>query len=141
MGQGQKALTKAKGFQTQIDVAIAELDETEAQLEAVDSRILELGGLLSDLTDRAVVALDELESELFDPHAHADRFQRALVLTVAVRDVAGSQILDESGEMTEQSASLVVKYRPLTDESGQTDAAGTPVKADETADAEESTNE
>ena len=43
--------------------------------------------------------------------------QRALTLTVAVRDVAAAQILDEAGDLTEQSANLAVKYRGFGEES------------------------
>ena len=46
MGQGQKALTKAKAYQTEIGVAIAELDETEARLAAVDERLGEIRSVL-----------------------------------------------------------------------------------------------
>jgi hypothetical protein len=111
LGQGQKALTKAKAFQSEIAVAIAKLDATDARLHAVDERVEELTDVLAELSSRAVIALDDLESEPFDPLAHAPRFQRALTLTVAVRDVAAAQILDEAGGLTEQSATLAVKYR------------------------------
>lgn len=117
MGQGQKALTKAREHTAQIAVAIAELDETDSRLDAVDKRVEELRSVLEELRSRAVNALDELESEPFDPQAHVERFQRAMTLTVAVRDVAAAQILDESGELTDESASLVVKYRDLAEES------------------------
>lgn len=119
MGQGQRALTKAKENIAQIAVAIAEMDQSEAGLDGIDSRAAEVRTVLGDLTSRAVDALDELESEPFEPQAHAARFQRALTLTVAVRDVAAAQILDESGELTDESASLIVKYRPLVEESNE----------------------
>ena len=76
----------------------------------------ELTHILTELSSRAVSALDELESEPFDPIAHTERFQSALTLTVAVRDVAAAQILDEAGDLTEQSATLIVKYRGMTEE-------------------------
>lgn len=117
MGQGQKALTRAKAFQSEIAIAIAELDTTDARLDAVDKRVEELTGVLASLSFRGVNALDVLESEPFDPVAHAERFQQALTLTVAVRDVAAAQILDEAGDLTEQSAMLAIKYRGFGEES------------------------
>lgn len=116
MGQGQKALTKARKFQAEIGVAIAKLDETDALLDAVDDRVDELRLVLERLSALAVGALDELESEPFDAHVHAERFQRALMLSVAVRDVASAQILDDEGELTDRSATLIVKYRTVAED-------------------------
>lgn len=115
-GQGQKALTEAAEHQAAIAVAIAELDRTDALLTAVDERAEELGSLLTAVAGKAVAALDLLESEPFDPQAHASRFQQALTLVVAVRDIAATPVVDEAGELTEHSATLTVRYRPMTEE-------------------------
>lgn len=115
--QGAKAITKAEAYRAKVEVAIAELDETDEKLRAVNARVNELSELLTDLTDRATGALDQLESETFDPQAHAPRFQRAINFAVAVREVATAPILDaSSGDLTEQSGSLTVKYRAMTKE-------------------------
>lgn len=115
-GQGKKAITQAEEQRAKIAVAIAELDTTDALLAAVGDRVGELSSLLSKLTGKAIPALDLLESEPFDPHIHTARFQQALALVVAVRDVAATPIIDESGELTEQSANLTVRYRAMTEE-------------------------
>lgn len=116
--QGTKAITKAEAYGAKVAVAIAELDETDARLDAVDERASELNDLLSKLTERSVDALDLLESEPFDPEAHAPRFQKAINLVMAVRDVAASPIIDPaSGELSDRSANLTVKYRAMTRES------------------------
>lgn len=114
-GQGAKELTKAKNDEAKIAVALAELDEMDARLSAVDARVDELGSVLGKLTDRAVHALDVLESEVFDPPVHASRFQKAMSLVIAVRDVAAAPVIDQSGDLTEQSASLTVKYRTMAE--------------------------
>jgi len=114
-GQGTKQLTKAKEDEAKIAVAIAELDEMDTRLKAVDCRAEELSSILGKLGRRAVEALDLLESEPFDPPAHAQRFQQAMNLVVAVRDVAAAPIIDESGTLTERSAELTVKYRKMAD--------------------------
>jgi hypothetical protein len=115
-GQGAKELTKAREDEAKIAVAVAELDELDARLAAVDSRAEELNSVLGGLRDRAVDALDELESEPFDPPVHAARFQRAMGLVIAVRDVAAAPIIDDSGDLTEQSANLSVKYRSMAED-------------------------
>lgn len=117
--QGDKALTNAKEVCAKVDVGIAELDEFDAKLSAVDTRVDELRAVLRDLRGRAVAALDVLESEPFDATAHADRFQRAMTLAMAVRDVAAAPVVDEAGDLTEESADLTVRYRAMTK-----DAAG-----------------
>lgn len=73
--------------------------------------------MLERLTERAVAALDLLESEPFDAQVHAPRFQQALMLVIAVRDVAEAPVIDaSSGEPAEHSAKLIVKYRPMIEE-------------------------
>lgn len=114
--QGDKAMTKAKEVCTKVEVGIAELDEFDAKLSAVDARVDELRSVLDDLSGRAVAALDVLESELFDADVHVDRFQRAMMLAMAVRDVAATPILDAAGDLTEESSEITVRYRAMTDE-------------------------
>ncbi|MFG2008736.1 hypothetical protein ACGFNF_06635 [Micromonospora sp. NPDC048868] len=117
-GQGTKALTQATEFEAKIAVAIADLDETDARLSGVDARADELSHLLTTLSAHAVGAQDLLESEPFDPKVHAARFQRAMTLVMAVRDVAATPVIDTQGELNERSANLTVKYRPLSEEPG-----------------------
>lgn len=124
MGQGQKAVTKAKKFKTEVEVAIAAFDETDARLDAIDQRVAEMSTVLVQLVELAVVALDELESEPFEPAQHAERFQRSLTLTRAVRDVSTAQILDEAGDMTDSSSFMVVKYKVMAEQATERAAAG-----------------
>ena len=115
--QGAKAVTKAEAYEAKVAVVIAELDKTDTHLDAVDDRAAELKDLLGKLTERAVAAMDLLESEPFEPQLHAARFQQAITLVVAVRDVAAAPIINaDSGEISEQSANLTVKYREMTKE-------------------------
>ncbi|MFD1811791.1 hypothetical protein [Rhodococcus gannanensis] len=115
-GQGKKALTQAKQAEAEIAVAIAELDVTETRLMAVRTRADELSSVLTRLTAEAIEALDILESEPFDPRAHASRFQKAFQLVKAVADVAAVPVLDDEGELTEQSETVTVKYRSMFEE-------------------------
>ena len=83
------------------------------------NRAEELSSILSELTKRATAALELLESEPFDPPNHAGRFQSAMNLVVGVKDVAAAPVVDSSGNLTEQSGTLTVKYRAMTkDEDG-----------------------
>ncbi|MFE5674125.1 hypothetical protein ACFQ7B_03210 [Streptomyces erythrochromogenes] len=115
-GQGTKEITRAQEYEAKIAVAIAELDETDARLKGVDARAAELRELLRDLTFRALEALELLESEPFDPPRHAARFQRAMTLVMAVRDVTATPIVDTEGKLDERSANLTIRYKPLIEE-------------------------
>ena len=114
--QGAKALTHAREVEVHVNIAKAELDETRAKLKGIRLRTDELKDLLAELQERAVSALDLLESETFDVHAHADRFQRAITLVMAVRDVAATPVVSAMGELNEHSENLTIKYRPMVEE-------------------------
>lgn len=115
-GQGAKQVTKAKEDEAKLAVATEELGLTDARLTAIDARIGELSSVLATLTERAAEALDLLESEPFDPPKHAKRFQRAMRLVVAVKDVAAAPVIDNAGDLTEVSADLTVRYRTMTED-------------------------
>lgn len=113
---GTLALTRAKHFETEAAVACADLDLDDEYLSGVDRRIDEVSRVLSELRSQAVAALDELESETFDPNDHAERFQRAMTLVKAVQEVASTPLIDADGELTNSSERLTVKYRSITRE-------------------------
>lgn len=115
-GQGEKAKTKASENEAEVNVAIAEMQATKEKFGAVVTRAGELKGLLAELVTRATSAIDQLESEPFEPERHASRFQQALTLTMAVRDVASTQVVDQSGELNEETSTFKVKYRTLIKE-------------------------
>ncbi|MCD9198333.1 DUF3482 domain-containing protein [Aeromicrobium wangtongii] len=115
-GQGTKALTQARKLEAQVAVGIAELDLTETNLGAICARCKELSGLLARLSTRAVAAIDLLESEAFDPQQHADRFQQAMTLVMAVRDVAACPVLDSDGGVNGRTETFTVKYRTMAKE-------------------------
>lgn len=114
-GQGTKARTQARELEAKVAVAIAELDRSDEVLEAVNKRCKELARLLAGLTDRAVSALDLLESESFVPEIHAQRFQEAIGLVMAVRDVAATPLLEADSTINEKTDVFSVRYSPMTD--------------------------
>lgn len=115
--QGEKALTQAAAEEAKVNEEIAAMDLAKANLDVIEARALELSTLLKDLVTRALEALNVLESEEFDKNRHGARFHSALTLTVAVRDVALAQIVDEDGKLGTETGRLTVKYRTLREES------------------------
>jgi hypothetical protein len=114
--QGDKALSKAAEVKAKVAAEVAKMDLFDTSLSAVDERANELRTVLKRLRVRSVDALELLESEPFDAEKHASRFQHALSLTLAVRDVAMALIVDADGDLTERSSDLTVKYRAMTED-------------------------
>lgn len=121
-GQGEKALTRAKGFVADAKVKQAEVAAMRRAFKSVEQRIDELSGLLDALVSRAVPAIDVLEAienlerDGFQPQVHARAFQKAIGLTVAVRDVATAPVVQEDGKLNRQTAKMKVKYKEFVDD-------------------------
>lgn len=115
-GQGEKAKTKASEGEAALATAMAGMKLTKASFDAVVQRACEIEELLAQLCVSATGALGLLESEPFEASEHAERFRNALTLAVAVRDVATTQIVDEAGDLSEEAASIKIRYRPLIKE-------------------------
>jgi hypothetical protein len=112
-GQAKKAKTKASEDEARIGIAITEMQVTKATFDAIIARAEELGKLLDQLVMRATFALDLLESEPFDPTQHAVRFRQALSLAMAGRDIATTKVVNESGDLNEETSTFRVRYRTL----------------------------
>lgn len=115
-GQGEKAKTKAVENEAAVNIAIAEAQEARAKFDAIIARAKELESLLDQLVVRASAALDQLESEPFNPEEHAIPFQQALTLTIAVRDIASTPVVDEAGDLNEATSTFRLRYRNLLKE-------------------------
>lgn len=114
--QGTKARTRAEEFVTQTEVACAELDVQDAKLRAVVQRADELTDVLTRLDLRAKAAMDRLESLAFDPDEHMDALGEAVELVKAVQGVAQAPLINERGELSEQSETLRIRYRDMNGE-------------------------
>jgi hypothetical protein len=121
-GQGEKALTRAKEFVADAKVQQAEVAGMRTTFKAVERRIDELSDLLQSLVSRAVPAIvvlegiENLEEDGFQPQRHAREFQEAIGLTVAVRDVASTPVVEEDGKLNRQTAKMKVKYKEFVDD-------------------------
>lgn len=113
-GQGEKAKTRANAYEAEVTIAVANQQTFRSLLATVDARVDELSQLLAQLVSRAVGSLAHLEQEPFDPERHAERFRRAMALTLAVRDMAATPILTSDGELNSETERLLIKYREET---------------------------
>ena len=109
--QGAKAQTQASEAEAKVGIAVAELDLFDENLRAVRTRCAELSDVLAEVTKRGVTALDELESEPFEPAIHVERFQRAFVFAKAVREVVMTRVVDDDGTPTAAGQTIVARFK------------------------------
>jgi hypothetical protein len=109
-GQGEKALTKASEYKAKANAEIATLDEARDFLKRVQRRIDELGDLVTDLDNRAILALNELESRPFDKNRDAGKFQEVGLLIKALAEIMKTPILDSQGKLNPVTERIMNKY-------------------------------
>lgn len=112
-GQGEKALTRAREYEGEVQVAISNQQTFRSLLTVIDTRIEELSQLLTELVPRALDSLTELERGTFKTETHAERFRMAMRWTSAVRDLTSAPIINEGGELNSETGRLLIKYREM----------------------------
>jgi len=113
-GQGEKALTKARQYEAEVNKATAEIDAVSDFLEQVIRRINELGGLLKSLNNQAIHGLDELESlKYFDKNRDAGQFQQVALLIKAISEIIKTPVLDGEGWINPTTGAITARYRSL----------------------------
>jgi hypothetical protein len=87
--QGEKALTEAREYVAQANVATAQLNESKKFLEQVCTRIQELDNLLINLNNQAISALNDLHVGEFNKSKvrDVDKLQRVFLLMKAISEV------------------------------------------------------
>jgi hypothetical protein len=108
--QGEKALTKAREIEANVNVAIAEMDTKGKLLNAIQRRINELEAILNSLDARAQASLTELRDLDFDPEQHIEQFQRTALLMAAIGEVLSTPIVTSDGNLTSESLHVKEKY-------------------------------
>ncbi|MEP0801505.1 hypothetical protein [Funiculus sociatus] len=113
-GEGEKALTKAREYEAQVNSAIAKIKAAKDFMQQVKRRINELRNLLESLNNRAVLSLNELESQSsFDKNRDAGKFQQVALLVKALAEIMKTPVLDKEGHLNPATASIRAKYCAL----------------------------
>lgn len=112
-GEGEKALTKAREYEVQVNTAIAEIEVMRDFLPQVKERITELSDLAWSLNDRAVLGLSKLESQPFDRNRDAEKFQQVALLVKALVEILKSPVLNSEGKLNPGTVTILEKYRNL----------------------------
>ncbi|MGJ5674194.1 MAG: hypothetical protein ACR9NN_11385 [Nostochopsis sp.] len=113
-GEGEKALTKAREYEAEVNTAITKIDATKDFMQQVKRRITELRNLLESLNNLAVLGLNELEFlPSFDKNRDASKFQQVGLLVKALAEIMKTPVLDSEGQINPATATIQAKYRTL----------------------------
>ncbi|RAM48658.1 MAG: hypothetical protein C6Y22_26810 [Hapalosiphonaceae cyanobacterium JJU2] len=113
-GEGEKALTKAREYEAEVNTAIAKIEAAKDFMQQVRRRISELRNMLECLNNCAVLGLNELESlPSFDKNLDAKRFQQVALLVKALAEIMKTPVLDSEGQLNPATATIQAKYRTL----------------------------
>ncbi len=113
-GEGEKALTKAREYEVEVNVAIAKIEAVEDFLLQVRRRIGELEALLKSLNDLSLAGLNALEAKAtFDKTTDVKQFQQVALLVKALAEIMKTPVLDTQGQLNPATATIQAKYRTL----------------------------
>lgn len=108
--EGEKALTRARQIEADVNVDVAKMERQEQRLIRIMRRVEELDDVLTGLNERALKELAKLRSLDFDPELHVEAFMSTALLMRSVREVLNATILGEDGDVSRQSEDVVIKY-------------------------------
>ncbi len=109
-GEGEKALTNAREYESKANAEIAKMEAAQDLLKQVQKRVIELKKLVENLNNRAVLALNELESKPFDRDRDAAKFQQLALLIKAMSEIMKTPILDSEGNLNPATENFREKY-------------------------------
>jgi len=112
-GKGEEALTKAREYEARVNTNVAKIETSRDFLRQVRRRITELSSLVETLNIRAVVNLNDLESQPFDCNQDASKFQEVMLLAKALAEIIKTPILDNEYNLNPATATIKAKYRTL----------------------------
>ncbi len=113
-GEQEKALTKAREYEAEVNKATAEIDAIGDFLAQVIRRIYELRDVLVSLNNQAIYGLNQLESLAhFDPNRDAAKFQQVALLVKAISEIMKTPILDGEGWLNPATGAITARYRSL----------------------------
>lgn len=113
-GEGEKALTKAREYEAEVNIAIAKIETAKDFMQQVKRRITELMNLLESLNNLAVMGLNELESlPSFNKNRDTTKFQQVALVVKALAEIMKTPVLDSEGQLNPVTASIQAKYRTL----------------------------
>lgn len=112
-GKGEQALTKAREYEANINVEIANIEAAQDFLLQVKRRTVELANLVCNLNNRAKSALQQLEAQPFNRDRDASKFQEVALLIKALAEIMKVPILDNEALLNPATLTIQAKYKTL----------------------------
>lgn len=113
-GEGEKALTKAREYEAEVNIAISKIESAKDFMQQIRRRITELQSVFECLNECAILGLQELESlPSFDKKRDASKFQKVALLVKALAEIMKTPVLDTEGQLNPATANIQAKYRTL----------------------------
>ncbi|MCL6753565.1 hypothetical protein KBT16_22375 [Nostoc sp. CCCryo 231-06] len=112
-GKGEEALTKAREYEANVNVEIANIEAAQDFLLQVKRRTVELANLMCNLNNRAKSALQELEAQPFNRDRDASKFQEVALLIKALAEIMKIPILDNEGLLNPATLTIQAQYKTL----------------------------
>jgi hypothetical protein len=113
-GEGEKALTKAREYEAEVNTAIAKIEAAKDFMQQVRRQITELQSVFECLNKSAILGLEELESlPSFDKNRDASKFQKVALFVKALAEIMKTPVLDSEGQLNPVTATIQAKYRTL----------------------------
>ncbi|MEH2325369.1 MAG: hypothetical protein V7K32_17780 [Nostoc sp.] len=112
-GKGEEALTKAREYEANVNVEIANIEAAQDFLLQVQGRIVELANLVCNLNNLAKSALQELEAQPFNSDHDARKFQEVALLIKALAEIMKIPILNNEGLLNPSTLTIQAKYKTL----------------------------
>lgn len=112
--EGKKAMTKAREYEAQVNVATAEIEFAREFAQQVSSRITELRGIFEEINSRAIAGLDDLEAHVIDSKIDTDKFQHVGLLMKGLIEILKTPVLNPQGQINLGVVKILDKYRTLS---------------------------
>ncbi|MBN3871739.1 hypothetical protein [Nostoc sp. JL33] len=113
-GEGEKALTKAREYNAQVNTAITKIEAAKDFMQQVRRRITELQSVFECLNKSSILGLQELESlPSFNKNRDASKFQKVALFVKALAEIMKTPVLDSEGQLNPVTATIQAKYRTL----------------------------
>ena len=115
--KGEKALTQARRYAKERNIAIAKLKTGEEILRKIEQRTDELHGLAKELNRHVQNAMAKINSDTFNPEDNVAMKDLTTVLQLgrALTEIMRTPIINESGYVNVASHQVYLKYKKFTE--------------------------
>lgn len=101
--KAEEALTKAREYQAEVDIAVAEMKKVKIVLEALQTNAIEMGSTLTKLAQR-------FDAIKVDDDSNVETFNQMMVVGKGLKDVLNVAIMDKDGGATRNLKSKISGY-------------------------------